>query len=104
MAELNKLLRFVRPYRGLAVWALIALAVLVAFDLALPRLIQHIIDEGIERSDRGVVLHTAIVMLVLSALSALIAIANNYASVRVGEGVARDLREALFVKIQSYSF
>ena len=29
---------------------------------------------------------------------------NNIFSIRVGEGVARDLREALFVKIQSFSY
>ncbi|MDB4935022.1 MAG: transporter related protein, partial [Labilithrix sp.] len=39
-----------------------------------------------------------------SAVSTVIAIANNVFSVRVGEGVARDLRERLFRKIQHYSF
>ena len=29
---------------------------------------------------------------------------NNLFSIRVGEGIARDLREALFVKIQSFSY
>src|SRR5581483_8577445 len=74
------------------------------FDLAIPRLIQRIIDHGIRDRDRGVVVSTALVMLGISAVSTVIAIGNNVFSVRVGEGVARDLREALFLKIQSYSF
>jgi ATP-binding cassette subfamily B protein len=33
-----------------------------------------------------------------------LALGNNLYSIRVGEGIARDLREALFVKIQSFSY
>jgi ATP-binding cassette subfamily B multidrug efflux pump len=43
-------------------------------------------------------------MLTISAVSALIAIGNNVLSVQVGESVARDLRDALFTKIQGFSF
>ena len=49
-------------------------------------------------------LHTALLMLGISLLSAIIAVGNNLFSVRVGESVARDLREAIFVKIQSFSY
>ncbi len=88
----------------LSVLALLMLGALVVLDLAIPRLIQHIIDEGIAGNDRSVVVRTALVMLGISALSAVIAVANNALSVRVGEGVARDLREALFLRIQQFSF
>jgi ABC-type multidrug transport system fused ATPase/permease subunit len=40
----------------------------------------------------------------IPALSTAFAVANNLLSVQVGESVARDLREALFRKIQSFSF
>ena len=43
-------------------------------------------------------------MLVISLFQTLFAIANNLFSVQVGEGVARDLREALFLKVQAFSF
>jgi len=43
-------------------------------------------------------------MLAISALNTLFAVGNNNISVRVGERVARDLREALFLKVQSFSF
>ncbi len=104
MRDLRRLLGFVKPYRRTAIAALVLLTVMVVLDLAIPRLIQHIIDEGIGHRDRGVVLRTALAMLGISAVSTAIAIANNVTSVRVGEGVARDLREALFLKIQHYSF
>jgi len=104
MRDLRRLLGFVQPYRRMAIAALVLLTAMVVLDLAIPRMIQHIIDEGIGHRDRGVVVRTALVMLGISAVSTAIAIANNITSVRVGEGVARDLREALFLKIQEYSF
>ncbi len=73
-------------------------------DLALPRLIQRIIDQGINGKDMNVVITTTILMLVISVLQTLFALANNLFSIQVGESVARDLREALFLKIQSFSF
>lgn len=93
-----------RPYRGLALVALALLATLVVFDLAIPRLVQRIIDQGIGKRDRALVINTSLLMLGVSALSTLIAIGNNVTSVRVGEGVARDLRRALFLKMQSFSY
>ena len=104
MKQLRRLLGFVRPYRALALWSLALLSLMVCLDLAIPRLIQDVIDHGILAGDMGVVWRTTAIMLGISALSTLSAIGNNVFSVRVGEGVARDLREALFVHIQSYSF
>jgi ATP-binding cassette subfamily B protein len=43
-------------------------------------------------------------MVGISLASVLVAVGNNLTSIQVGEGVARDLREALFTKIQSLSF
>ncbi|HOG47152.1 MAG TPA: ABC transporter ATP-binding protein [Anaerolineae bacterium] len=104
MNHIAKLFRFVRPYWQLALLSLVLLTSLVFMDLAIPRLIQRIIDEGIKQQRMGVVLQTSAIMLSISALSALVAIGNNIFSIRVGENVARDLREAIFVKIQSFSY
>ncbi len=84
--------------------ALVLLTTLVFMDLSIPRLIQRIIDQGIARHNQPVVIQTALLMLGISVLSALIAIGNNDLSVQVGESVARDLREALFLKIQTFSY
>jgi ATP-binding cassette subfamily B protein len=102
--DLGKLLGFVRPYARSAILALVMLATLVVLDLALPRLIQRIIDRGIAPHDRGVVVQTSLVMLGISAVSTVIAIANNVFSVRVGEAVARDLRDRAFSTIQRFSY
>lgn len=73
-------------------------------DLAIPRLIQRVIDQGINQNNMQVVLTTTVLMLSISLLQVLFALGNNYFSIQVGESVARDIREALFLKIQSFSF
>ncbi len=104
MNHVFKLSSFVRPYWRWALGALILLTSLVFLDLSIPRLIQRIIDQGIQKQNQQVVVQTGLLMLGISLLSTIIAVGNNILSVRVGESVARDLRDALFLKIQSFSF
>lgn len=104
MKDIRKLFPFVKPYWRRALMALVLLSSLVVLDLAIPRLIQRIIDQGIIPNDQNVVLQTALLMVGISVVSAVIAVGNNTSSVQVGESVARDLREAIFLKIQTFSF
>src|SRR5512136_2561170 len=101
---IKRILPFVKPYWRRAALALILLTSLVFMDLSIPRLIQRIIDQGINQHNQAVILQTAAIMIGLSILSTVIAVGNNNLSVRVGESVARDLRDALFLKIQKYSY
>lgn len=104
MSSIRRILPYVKPYWRYAIFSLVLLSALVALDLSIPRLVQRIIDQGIRQQNQAVVVQTSLLMLGISLISALIAIGNNYYSVRVGESVARDLREAIFLKIQSFSF
>ncbi len=104
MNHVMKLSAFVRPYWKQAVTALVLLTTLVFMDLSIPRLIQRIIDQGIAQHNQALVIQTGLLMLGISALSTLIAVGNNNLSVWVGESTARDLREAIFSKIQTFSY
>lgn len=104
MLYIRRVLTFVKPYWKRATVALILLTSLVFMDLSIPRLIQRIIDQGIAQNDQTVVAQTAWLMIGISIISTIIAVGNNNLSVQVGESVARDLREALFLKIQTFSF
>ena len=104
MNHIKKLLPFVKPYWRRSLVSLFFLVCVVLMDLTIPRLIQRIIDQGINGNNLQVVIQTSIIMIVISILQVLFALANNLFSIQVGEAVARDLREALFLKIQSFSF
>jgi len=99
-----KLYRFVKPYRLYASVALILLLGMVAADLLIPRLTQRIIDQGILAGDMRVIWTTALIMLGAALVSALLALGNNYLSVRVSQHFSHDLRSALMRKVQSFSF
>jgi ATP-binding cassette subfamily B protein len=103
MGDFKKLLRFLKPYRRDALFAFAMLVLMVAFDLAIPRLLGLLIDKGIRPADMKAVLAISAIMLGLSLASAGVAILNNNSSIRVGEGIARDLREALFLKVLEFS-
>jgi ATP-binding cassette subfamily B protein len=104
MSHIKKLLYFVKPYWRRSLISLVFLVLVIVIDLTIPRLIQRIIDEGINGGNMQVVVSSSIIMVCISLLQVLFALANNFFSIQVGEGVARDLREALFMKIQSFSF
>jgi ATP-binding cassette subfamily B protein len=104
MIHIKKLLHFVKPYWRRSLISLVFLVLVIVIDLTIPRLIQRIIDEGINGGNMQVVITSSIIMVCISLLQVLFALANNFFSIQVGEGVARDLREALFMKIQSFSF
>jgi len=82
----------------------VLLGLVVVTDLFIPRLIQTIIDDGIANKDIGVIFRTSLLMIGASILSALLAIANTLYSVKTSRGFEADLREALFKKIQTFSF
>ncbi|MBN1264177.1 MAG: ABC transporter ATP-binding protein [Anaerolineales bacterium] len=104
MKSLLRLKDYLKPYRFQAILALVLLALVVAVDLTIPRLIQRVIDDGISAGRMDIVLSTGALMIGATLLSALFSIGNSILSVRVGESLGRDLRESLFRKTLSFSF
>jgi ATP-binding cassette subfamily B protein len=101
---MRRLLRFLKPYRRDSVLAFMLMMGLSFADLAVPRLVQRIIDQGILGTDMTVIRSASAWMVAAAAASALFAIGNNIFSVRVANYFSADLRSALFRKIQSLSF
>jgi len=104
MNDLRRILRYVSPYKREAALAVVLLGLVVVTDLSIPRLVQVIIDDGVANKDMDVVVRTSILMIGASILSALLMIVNTVYSVRVARSFEADLREAVFTKIQTFSF
>ena len=104
MKSLLRMFRFVRPYAGLSILSLLLMVGVVVADLAIPRLTQRVIDEGILQQDLAAIVTTALMMLGAAILSALFAIGNTIFSVRVAQSAGADLRSALVRKVQTFSF
>ena len=104
MSDLRRILRFISPYKKEIAFATVFLGLVVFADLSIPRFIQVIIDNGVAKQDMNVILRTSLLMIGASILSATLSIANTVYSVRASRGFEADLREAIFKKVQTYSF
>jgi ATP-binding cassette subfamily B protein len=99
-----RLLRFVKPYWKQVTLALILLFFMAAADLAVPRLLQQVIDEGVARRDLNAVLRIASWMVAASVIGALFAVGNTALAVSVAQSFGADVRSALFRRFQTFSF
>ncbi len=104
MPSLRRLLCFLRPYRRAALVAVLLLVGVAAADLAIPRLVQRIIDVGVANQDLRAIATTSLLMMALSLTSATMAIINTVLAVRAAQSYGADLRDALFRHVQSLSF
>jgi len=101
---MRRLLQFIRPYRRDAAAALLLVVIMTSAELAIPGLVQRIIDQGIAPRNMAVVRDTTLWMLAAGLASALLTIGNTVLAVRVTSYVTTDLRSAIFDKIQSFAF
>ena len=98
-----KLFRLLRPYRAsVAIVLVLALAQSIGF-LLLPRLMSDIVDKGIVRGDQRAILVTGGLMLVMSVIATLCAIAGSYYASKVATGFGRLLRGAIFSRVEHFS-
>ena len=98
-----KLFRFLTPYRGsIAVVLVLALAQSIS-SLLLPRLTADIVDHGIVRGDHAAIYRTGGLMLLMSIVATLCAIAGSFYSSKVATGLGRALRGAIFARASHLS-
>ena len=112
---------YLRRYRGESVGALVALLLVSAANLTAPQLVRYAIDRGIGRGigggiGRGIggpggsgrggsIVMAAVGGLVVVALArGLFNFLQGYLAERASQGVAFDLRDELFARIQRLSF
>jgi ATP-binding cassette subfamily B protein len=98
-----KLLRLIRPFRGsVAIVLVLALAQSIGF-LLLPRLMADIVDQGIVRGDQRAILEIGGLMLLMSVVATLCAIAGSFYAAKVATGFGRILRGAIFARVEHFS-
>ncbi|MGC8819533.1 MAG: ABC transporter ATP-binding protein [Fervidobacterium sp.] len=88
-------------------WLLIVITVLLVvvqsiISLYLPDLMSDIIDKGVTKGDTNYIWQIGSKMLLVSFFSVLAAILASYTSSIVSMGLGKDLREAIFKKVESF--
>ena len=104
MRYLWRSLGFLKRYWLLAVGAFLGLLISTATRLAIPRLTQTIIDNGIGARRLDVVIWAALGTVALAIAGSVFTFLQGMLSARTAQGIAYDLRNQLYAKIQSLSF
>ncbi|MDP9369889.1 MAG: ABC transporter ATP-binding protein, partial [Chloroflexota bacterium] len=102
--SLRRALAYLPRYRRDALGALVALLLVSATNLASPQLIRFAIDEGIERRESRSVVLAVIGLVAVAVLRGLFTFLQAYLAERASQGVAYDLRDALFAQIERLGF
>jgi ATP-binding cassette subfamily B protein len=96
-------LRFLRPYRKWLAIVLVAQFLQTLATLYLPTLNADIIDNGVIKGNTGYIFSTGGIMLGVSAAQVVVAIIAVYFGAKSSMAVGRDLRKALFNRVQDFS-
>ncbi len=94
----------IRGFKKDAMLTPICMILEVLFETMIPFLMASIIDKGVEAGDIGHIYRIGGCMVALAACGLLAGVLGGRFAARASAGYARNLREAMFVDIQSFSF
>ena len=98
-----KLFRLLTPFKGsVALVLVLALAQSIG-SLLLPRMMSDIVDQGIVKGDQRAILEIGGLMLLISIVATLCAIAGSYFAAKIATGFGRLLRGAIFARVEHFS-
>jgi ATP-binding cassette subfamily B multidrug efflux pump len=101
---LTRLLRpYLRPYSGRMVFVGMLFAIQGAGNLYLPRINAELIDNGIASGDGRHIWALGSIMLSVTVAQCVIAVVALYWASRTSAAVGRDLRAAVFARVQAFS-
>ncbi len=95
--------RFLSRYRGLLAAVVLLQAIQTTAALTLPTLNADIIDKGVVTGDTGYIWRHGGIMLAISLVQILFAIAAIYYGSKAATAFGRDLRSALFHQVTEFS-
>jgi ATP-binding cassette subfamily B protein len=104
MKNLIRSVDFLRPYVWQVLASLLMLLTLTGLNLAVPRIIQSVIDVGILSGNTLSLVRSALLLFGLGLASALLGLGSRYVSERVAAHVGYDLRNRMYDHIQYLPF
>lgn len=103
MTGFRKILRYLKPYTGTVIAAVVLMIVEVASNVLQPKYMEQIVDDGVLQMNIDVVVHAGVMMLIVALIGGaggfLSCVCSNVYSQRFGN----DLRKSLFRKVMSLS-
>ncbi len=94
---------YLRPYRAALALVVFMLVIQAIATLYLPELNGEIINNGVAKGDTAYILSTGALMLGISAVVVAVSIVAVYWGSKTGMAFGRDVRGAIFRKVESFS-
>jgi ATP-binding cassette subfamily B protein len=98
---LRRILRFARPYRRLLVLFVGLVVISAALAVTPPLLLKLIIDEGVLKGNRGLLITLALVVAGIAIVQAALGLVQRWCSSTIGEGLIFDMRTQVFDHVVS---
>lgn len=98
------LLREVKQYKGASIATPLFMVLEVLMEMAIPFLMASIIDQGVNEGDIGHIYRVGAVMIAAALIGLLAGVGGGRFGAKASAGLARNLREAMFNNIQTFSF
>jgi len=104
MQSLKRVLGSLNSYRFIVIGAFVSLLLLTAANALTPQLFRMAIDQGIAQKDLPMVFYSAGLMILVAIARGLFNFEQSFWAEEASQGVAYDLRNKIFTKIQNLSF
>lgn len=101
---IRKLSRFVREYKKDTILTPITASLEVVMEVIIPLLMATMIDDGINAGNMGVIWRMGLLLVVCALVSLAFGILSGVYGARASTGFAKNLRRAMYHKVQTYSF
>ena len=102
--RVNKLKPYLKPYLKETILAPLFKLFEAILELFVPLIMAVIIDKGIGNQDTALILRQGAILIVLGILGVVVSITAQYFAAKAATGFTADVRQALFSKIQYFSF
>ena len=101
---MNQLKPYLKPYLKETILAPLFKLFEAILELFVPLIMAVIIDKGIGNKDTTLILHQGVILICLGILGVVVSITAQYFAAKAATGFTADVRQALFSKIQYFSF
>ncbi|MEI6462535.1 MAG: ABC transporter ATP-binding protein [bacterium] len=98
-----RILKFLKPYLPLLLILIVFTSLQVWVNLQLPDYLARIINDGVVKEDQNQIMTLGLSMLGIALVGGICTVIAGFLSSRIGMGFTKDLRSALFTKIESFS-
>ena len=102
--RVNKLKPYLKPYLKETILAPLFKLFEAILELFVPLIMAVIIDKGIGNQDTSLILRQGAILIGLGILRVVVSITAQYFAAKAATGFTADVRQALFSKIQYFSF